>query len=217
MINRKKLNNVFTPDNGIFTYLQNFDIPWKEDDIAGLLDSEYHYNIAGKREISPLLYNMLADAETLTAEQRNTIANIIYSMYNLRWLKLWQTMTFEYNPIENYDMEEKMTGDITAIQYGKTNTRTANLNTSSTHDVQGFNSATYNPSDRDTTAETGTDTNAESGTDTHTRNYTLTRHGNIGVTTSQQMIESERALWNWQFFYDVVFPDINRVLTLSIY
>jgi len=31
------------------------------------------------------------------------------------------------------------------------------------------------------------------------------------------MIESERNLWFWNFFYNVVFPDIDRVLTLQIY
>ena len=46
---------------------------------------------------------------------------------------------------------------------------------------------------------------------------TLTRSGNIGVTTSQQMIQSERDLWLWNFFQDVVFKDISKVLTLSIY
>ena len=63
--------------------------------------------------------------------------------------------------------------------------------------------------------ETHTDTG--SGSDTDTRNYTLTRAGNIGVTTSQQMIESERNLWLWDFFHKVVFPDVDRILTISIY
>ena len=217
MTERKRLNEVFTPDNGVFANLQAYDVPWASEDIATLLDSEYHYNIAGMREVSPLVLHKLANADELTAEARADIAYIIFSLYSMRWIKLWATMQFEYNPIENYDMEEQMSDDITEFEYGKTNTRTANLNTETTHEVQGFNSSTYNPSDKDSTAETGTDTHAESGTDTHTRNYTLTRHGNIGVTTSQQMIESERTLWMWQFFYDVVFPDINRVLTLSIY
>lgn len=57
-------------------------------------------------------------------------------------------------------------------------------------------------------------------TDSETRiddlSHTLTRHGNIGVTTSQQMLESERELWMWQIF-DVVFADVDRVLTIPIY
>lgn len=77
----------------------------------------------------------------------------------------------------------------------------------------GSDTMTYNTSDTDT----GTQTDANSGTDTQTRNYTLRRHGNIGVTTSQQMLESERKVWLWSFFRDIVFPDVDRVLSIPIY
>lgn len=93
-----------------------------------------------------------------------------------------------------YNLSETDTGTQTTVRDGTTGT-------------------TFNTSDTDT----GTQTLLDGGSDTHTRNYELTRSGNIGVTTSQQMIESERALWVWNFFHDVVFPDIDRVLTLQIY
>jgi len=44
----------------------------------------------------------------------------------------------------------------------------------------------------------------------------LTRSGNIGVTTSQQMLTSEIELRQWLFFESVM-NDIDRLLTLSIY
>lgn len=44
----------------------------------------------------------------------------------------------------------------------------------------------------------------------------LTRKGNIGVTTTQQMMQSEVDLWKWNF-YRSVFKDIDSVLTLRIY
>ena len=77
----------------------------------------------------------------------------------------------------------------------------------------GSDTLTYNTSDTDS----GSVTDTESGRDTHVRNYTLTREGNIGVTTSQQMIEAERALWDWDYFYSIVFPDVDKVLTLGVY
>lgn len=77
----------------------------------------------------------------------------------------------------------------------------------------GTDTMSYNTTD----ADTGTQTHLESGTNTDTRNYMLTRSGNIGVTTSQQMIQSERDLWMWNYFTDVVFPDVAKVLTLRIY
>lgn len=48
-------------------------------------------------------------------------------------------------------------------------------------------------------------------------NTELTRSGNIGVTTSQQMIESERNLYLWNFFQNIVFKDLAKMMTLSIY
>lgn len=55
-------------------------------------------------------------------------------------------------------------------------------------------------------AHTGTITDANSGTDTHTEGqridsttHSLTRSGNIGVTTSQQMIQSEREVAQFSF------------------
>ena len=43
-----------------------------------------------------------------------------------------------------------------------------------------------------------------------------TRSGNIGVTTSQQMAQSDIELWRWNFFYEV-FADIDKVFTISTY
>lgn len=97
----------------------------------------------------------------------------------------------------------------------KSNTGTNTVTQSGTNTVThtGSETLSHNTSDRDT----GTVTDTDAGTDTNTHNYTMTRKGNIGVTTSQQMIQSERDLYMWNIFYKVVFPDIDRVLTLNIY
>ena len=57
-------------------------------------------------------------------------------------------------------------------------------------------------------------TDAETGSNTVSR--TLTRSGNIGVTTSQQMIQASIELWRWNFFTQV-FEDIDTILTISTY
>lgn len=79
------------------------------------------------------------------------------------------------------------------------------------------NTGTEGVSGTESESNTGTQQNQASGTDEHSRDYTLTRKGNIGVTTSQQMIESEMKLWMWDFFRNVVFPDVDKILTLPIY
>lgn len=58
--------------------------------------------------------------------------------------------------------------------------------------------------------------NTDTENKTITTDRTFTRKGNIGVTTSQKMIESERDLWFWSYF-EKVFTDVDNILTLKIY
>lgn len=95
------------------------------------------------------------------------------------------------------------------------------------------NTRTFNDTVQ-TTYNDETETLQHGHTDTETRNMTdattygrkdtasgkdersLTRSGNIGVTTSQQMLQSDIDLWKWNFFYEV-FSDIDSVFTISTY
>ena len=45
----------------------------------------------------------------------------------------------------------------------------------------------------------------------------MMQKGNIGVTTSQKMISAEHELWLWNFFREIVFPDLDKVCTLQVY
>lgn len=101
-------------------------------------------------------------------------------------------------------------------------TTTANgtaQNNYSDRDVDESGTDTNTHTGTDTMEHTGYDTNADTGTDTttHTGTDTLTRRGNIGVTTSQQMLESElklRALYNMVI---IIYDDIDKVLTNPIF
>lgn len=170
----------------------------------------------------------------------------IVRMYRNKWVNLWETMFYEYNPIENYNMVEELINQVTEYEHGhieellngRVNTRTGDVKetpgvtTTETHSVKGFDSDSFVGSDQDVTGHTGfnttayeqlkdtlsgTDKTTHSGTDTETKNYRLTRSGNIGVTTSQQMIESERQLLMFDYFNKIVFPDIDKIIALSVY
>ena len=279
MTNRQTINDTMPNwllGSGIFNALNDYDVPWRVADIANELDLEYHGNISGDKFISPLV-RKIKSGDTLTTAEMKSLAGVIYTLYKDNWEKEWETMNLQYNPIENYNMLEKMSDDITTDDYGRTHTRTdntthaktgtetesrnitdrntpnvtelttPNLTDTSNNAVYGFNSSNASPTGTSTNAQTGTNTvtrsgtdttthtgsdtmtynttdrntgtvtDADTGTDTHTHNYTLTRSGNIGVTTSQQMIESQRKLYMWNLFYNVVFPDIDRVIALSVY
>lgn len=64
-------------------------------------------------------------------------------------------------------------------------------------------------------AHTGTDTDTQDGSDTTTD--TLTRHGNIGVTMTQQLLTAEDDFWSHYSFFKKYFNDIADVISLPIY
>lgn len=212
-----------------------YQMPWLDDEKFVMcldgLDDLYETRSFDKPAGS--LIRRYAGNGSLTQGALNRICIALIAQFFDKWGKEWATRTLQYNPIQNYKMTEQMTDDEKVTEYGRTNTRTDDLSEVTTPDltteeaskIYGFNSSsgvddkkvTTDSSGTTTTDNTGTVTDAASGTDTETRNYTLTREGNIGVTTSQQMIESERELWKWDFFNDVVFPDIDSVFTLKIY
>lgn len=96
--------------------------------------------------------------------------------------KLYATTNFTYNPIENYNMTEA--GADSGNSAG-----TASSQDKST----SFNSGTANLTD-----STSSNSSAHSSS-----NHSLTRSGNIGVTTTQQMIEQERKISEFDFFHYV--------------
>ena len=295
---------------GIFTRLGTLfpeELPWANEH-GQTLDQMYFGNHSGDKETSPLLDKFIeqnggnATPEVLTEEQITTLANILYTRYGVQWDKLYNVLSAEYNPIENYSMVEEETPDITRTETPDitrtetpditrtetpdithtetpditrtetpdithtetpdiTHTETPDItrdkttsaqsdftvttNSDTASDVYGFNSPTSVPqaetngnstvttqgdADKNVTTEneteTGTRTQTETGTRTETETgtrteretgkRTLTRSGNIGVTTSQQMLESEIKLWEWNF-YETVFKDVDTVLTVPKY
>lgn len=209
---------ISNPMQAIFHALDSFDVPWKSLDISINLDSDYNIGHSGKKITSPLV-DFFIDSETgkIDATSMALLANIVYTKYGVKWSRQWETMFFEYDPISNYDMTEIMEDDETVHEFGHEMAGTYTVDGTIENKKAGFNSSDYQKDTQNISENSGTQSNAESGANTDTRNYKLTRTGNIGVTTSQQMIEAERNLWMWNFFDSVVYPDVDRVLTINMY
>ena len=84
-----------------------------------------------------------------------------------------------------------------------------------THTQAGYIEETES-ADGDDNKETKSHTQTGYLEETESGKRTLTRSGNIGVTTSQQMIQSEIDLWSWNFI-ESVFADVDSVLTIQVY
>lgn len=162
--------------------------------------------------------------------------------YQINWKKLYDTTVLEYNPIENYDrMEDWTDTDDENITSARDNTRNTTNTVKSTSTNEIMNSV--NVTDQNTafnagladhakqitdgdTTENGSITNTETGKDTENENVNGGRtgrhtktgraHGNIGVTTSQQMIQSERDLVVFNL-YDVIAESFIENFCLMVY
>lgn len=122
--------------------------------------------------------------------------------------------THGFNTSTGVPSDDSTTTETGSTTRTKTGTTTRTVTGTTTRTKTGTEQTTYNT----TEADTGTQQDTDGGTDTRTRNYTLTRSGNIGVTTSQQMLQSERELWqSWDFFRIAVFPTLDSFLTLPLY
>ena len=91
---------------------------------------------------------------------------------------LYASTQFDYNPISNYDMTESSRDEDRATTSGD-----------STESSTSF----------DSTTQKDTGKTVSSGTASNTNMHTLQRSGNIGVMTSQQMIDQERGILTFDF------------------
>jgi hypothetical protein len=177
-------------DGGIFHRIQKIGFfSWLTEDMAGDLDTEYIYLRSGDKSISPLLEHTPLDK----------VSSIIVTKFGDKWNRLYDAfITQTYNPLDNYSMTETE----------KTNSK-VKVTSSGTAGTYGFNSDNSVP-----TGESSTETTSEGNADDNNRE--LTRSGNIGVTTSQQMLQSELDLRKWNFA-NMLYDDVDSICCLCIY
>lgn len=96
------------------------------------------------------------------------------------------------------------------------NIKTIDTKNTLTHSGNDINTGVSTEKHSGTDKNTGTDVEALSGSDETTYNGKLVRSGNIGVTTTQQMMLQELEIRKNTYF-DEVYKDIDSLLTLSVY
>ena len=260
---------------------------WIPDATSATRLDMLYFSRSGEKYVSPLVSHYLSDG-TLSEASKDSIIDSIYDMYSQNWDALWQAVTSEYSPLENYDRTTTITetntrDDSKTVDYEHTDTDTGTLKRDSTStdtgtlkrdststdtgtlktdntaasdvasNIYAFDSTSATPTNSATNTNTGSSTDTHdlttttADTDTHdlttttadtdTHNLTFKRsstethdnnvsennthnervHGNIGVTTSQQMLMSEYELRERYKFYEQIFKDIDKCLTLAIY
>ena len=236
MIETKLINTIEEDlSNGIFITIYNKHIfDWLSQNDAQNLDIEYYYVRSGEKYRSPLFDKLIKSSNYI-----DKLSNIIVTMFRENWNKIYKAyIDSNYNPIHNYDMnEEENLNGIRDINIDNTSTNesknSVKMKTTTSNDnnqnYYGFNSdlpvPTNSSNSQDENLVEGnlednkTNVNSQSNSKTkyaQNNDRTLVRKGNIGVKTTQSMIEEELELRRKNFF-NMLMTNIDEILTLNIY
>lgn len=202
---------------GLYNYradiLDNFELP------AGV----------ESKVLFPLLLADTSDLELLypSPDVLKMLIGVWSRSMSYKWEHLYATTIAEYNPIENYDRKEDW--DVSARGTAAANTSQSNRGKTAPsgsdtelREVAGYDSGTMAQSERVTQTAGITTESESSGNGTSTENTTNAEHrtgrahGNIGVTTTQQMLESERNISDFSI-YNVIIKDFTTRFCLEVY
>lgn len=195
-------------------------------------------------DIEAFTYKLLfdtAELEILYPEPETMKQAIAYwsKAYVTNWNKLYNTTVLDYNPIWNKDgtiTESETIGRTHSDTEKGTETQSTTQNAESTTNtdstekdyVFGFNSSnraqsgeidteTEEKSNGTVTGSGNTSRNTDrSGSDDETRDYTRREQGNIGVTTTQQMIREERDIDTFNLM-DYIINDFKNHFCILVY
>ena len=201
-----------------------------------LLSIEYLCNRLDKI-LSPL-YERLLDYYEDIEDTNSDLCDIITNKFLFNWNKLANSLFADYNPINNYDMTEDKTikrkTDMKVSISSDSSSESSESGSSSSNDKETQKYAGFNSDSPQVATETNKDGSqsehksnnnyeSHSGTNETTGALTdnveeesLNRSGNIGVTTSQQMIESEIQLRRNNLI-NIIFNDMDSILFLDYY
>lgn len=194
-----------------------------DNELLSELANEYYFE-RSTRPLKVLYYHYcenVVDWEDDTSIENlfKHIAKVAYARFGPNWEAVYKAYFLTpYKPLENYDMEQVRTPD---LDYDtKVNRKTdTKVETSGKTKVVPFNASNATLTGESEGESETTEAALDNEVSTHqdeTGKDTLTRHGNIGVTTSQQMLQSELDLRKLDF-QKLIFADIDKILLRDYY
>lgn len=162
-----------------------------------------------------LLPDLLAEAAAfeLLYPEPETLKTILRSWSSHRlpvWERIARAAGLEYDPIENYDRKEEWTDS------GSGSSSQENSG-SLTHKEAGYNANNLGLKpdlvDQTQDSTSNSQTARSSGSSTHSGRV----HGNIGVTTTQQMLEQEINIASRLDVYNYIIQDIIKRICIPLY
>lgn len=154
-----------------------------------------------------------------------SVAVAVWSSKQVKyWSRIYNAERANYNPIENYDRMEQWTDNASGSRnVSSRSTDSGSVQNSGTDLalVAGYNSEQLTKSGETDSSSISTNNNTTTGSGMEENANSLVHsgrvHGNIGVTTSQQMLEQELELAPKINTYNVIIKDFKQRFCLQIY
>ncbi len=127
------------------------------------------------------------------------------------WARMAETLAVEYNPVHNYDRYEEWEDSGSGNSSGSVKNSGEDV---SKLDRSAFNSDTYQPAEKNT-VDYGAKQNTSSSA-SNKNNHNGHMYGNIGVTTTQSMMNQELAI-RANDIYKVIVDDIKNHFCILVY
>lgn len=175
---------------------------------------------------SNLYYDRLLSLDITDSNNINVLVSIVTNLSLLnktKWEKIVTAYNTEYDPLENYRMNENGTNNTDTTNkttfVGNGSTTTSNTS-QSIESATPYDSTEYNDRNKivgsDTVEGSTSSNNTQNTTATDKNVHSLTRYGNIGVTTSQQMLQAEFDVRQYVPLLEY-FKDIAQHILLNTY
>lgn len=117
--------------------------------------------------------------------------------------KWYQALQVEYDPLNNYDRTETWTTEKGSTTEASDTTTTSGT-TSSTTNKSSYDSSTLTPYESISGTSSGSSNGSSSVNGSENEVRSGRAFGNIGVTTSQQMLQSELELQEWNLYQHMI-------------
>ena len=121
-------------------------LSWLTDDVALYMDMMFYTQHSGSKVPSLILERYLKITNDDVPTVMNIFATLLIQKFADKWDRLYSAITTNYAPLENYDMEQTETPDITHTKTTQTETVTSITDDVTGTDVYGFNSVNKYPS-----------------------------------------------------------------------
>jgi len=233
----KKLSDmydIYTGTHGVFRTLYTVATFKSLMDKAGIVAADaddYYFNFFSPsklinermQRILEKVYNFNWDVDHSGDISQTIItqwSNLFKALYGNKYARLLEMIDVDYNPIENYDRYESLLKEYSNSGTSSEDASRGNTGTVTTVDqIEGFNSASFQDSDKVTRTDALSETNdvdrehADEGTEENTNHI----HGNIGVTTAEQMLSGYTDFWSRFNLLEYMCRDFDNIITTTTF